>query len=852
MALICPKCNHNNPQNTDFCGKCATPLPSDEEARASLTKTIETPAKELTRGTLFAGRYEIIEELGKGGMGMVYRVEDTKIKQEIALKLIKPEIASDKKTIERFSSELKTARMISHRNVCRMFDLGEEEGTYFITMEYIQGEDLKNMLRMMGKMSPGQTISTAKQICEGLAESHRLGIIHRDLKPHNIMIDKEGNARIMDFGIARSLKEKSLTGSGVMIGTPQYMSPEQAEAKEIDQRSDLYSLGVILYEISIGQPPFEGETPVSIVLKHKGEAPRDLRKQDPLIPEGLNRLILKCLEKDKNKRFQSADDVLSELNRLEKERTTTEKDAPVKGPVQKKQKKYLRPLNLATALLLIAVIVTGAYFIFSRNPKKNTPGAGKIEEPVWKNSIAVLPFIDLSPQKDQEHLCFGMSNAINDRLTQLGEIKVSASRAVSRYHNTEKSPEEIGQELGVKNILEGSIQREAGRIRVRVELIETETAFQFWSKTYEDQRESVFDIQDDVSLAIASALEVKLAHDALPKDGSTRPLNIDAYEYVLRGSYLISKRYILSLDEKDFEAALNMFNKALEIDPDYTKVYMELADAYEHRYRLGGGSRKDHELAQQYSEKAFEMNPNNPAVITTFAYYCYSRGEVDRAFQLYRKAREINPNIGSFVLGINYKWSGLYYKAVKHLTNAVAMDPFYPVAIGGLALSYMNIGEFDLALPYLEDLKNSQENLLFLFINVLHALIMKNYIEADELLNNAEEINPKDPGIMYFRALYHARKGERDKALAFIELPSNYTYAAVYSLIGEKDKAIKAIEKAISIRKEKEHKSLEPFYYLPLMTYPFFDNLRDDPRFKKILNEQKSLYEERLQKYGDL
>lgn len=326
--MKCLKCNSDNPDDNIYCGKCGAPLKPSEDTTGPQTETLETHKEELTRGSTFARRYEIIEKLGKGGMGKVYRVYDKKIKGEVALKLIKPEISAERKTIERFRNELKLAREIAHRNVCRMYDLNEEKGTHYITMEYVAGQDLKSMIKMSGQLSTRTAVKISKQLCEGLAEAHRLGVVHRDLKPSNIMIDREGHARIMDFGIARSLKTKGITGEGVMIGTPEYMSPEQAEGKELDHRSDIYSFGIVLYEMVTGIVPFKGDTPLSVALMHKIEMPKDPRELNALIPEELSRLILNCVEKNKEDRYQNSEELLADLSRIEKEILTTEIHLP--------------------------------------------------------------------------------------------------------------------------------------------------------------------------------------------------------------------------------------------------------------------------------------------------------------------------------------------------------------------------------------------------------------------------------------------------------------------------------------------------------------------------------------------
>ena len=329
MAIKCPKCQFENPDDTLYCGKCTTPLKPLEEFSA--TKTLETPAKGLTSGTTFATRYEVIEELGKGGMGRVYKALDKEINEEVAIKLLKPEIASDESTVDRFRNELKFSRKIAHKNICKMYHLAKDEDTPYITMEYVRGEDLKSFIRKKEKLSDVEALSIAKQVCEGLVEAHRLGVVHRDLKPQNIMIDEEGDAKIMDFGIARSVEAPGVTQTGVMIGTPDYISPEQAEGEEADHRADIYSLGVILYEMVTGSVPFKGDTALSVALKHKSKLAQEPKQLNPEVSNDLNKLILICMEKERERRYQTASELLADIQNIQEGIPLGERKVPKKS-----------------------------------------------------------------------------------------------------------------------------------------------------------------------------------------------------------------------------------------------------------------------------------------------------------------------------------------------------------------------------------------------------------------------------------------------------------------------------------------------------------------------------------------
>ena len=364
--MRCPKCQSDNTEDSRFCNKCGTHLFSKANPDFPQTATLQTPVETLIMGATLADRYKIIEELGMGGMGRVYKVHDKAIHEIVALKVLKHEIAADETIIDRFRNELKLSRKISHKNVCRMYDISQSDSRFFITMEYVSGEDLKHTIRKVGHLSLDKVISLVIQTCEGLAEAHRLGVIHRDLKPHNLMIDGNGDVRIMDFGIARSIKAQGFTTTGMMVGTPEYMSPEQARGEEIDARSDIYSLGIVFYELLTGEVPFTGDSAVSIALKHTTDLPRHPQEINPQIPNELIPLVFRCLKKDRNDRYPSVQALLSDLNTVRRSLTATAGVARRRRTRIKTEKRRFPLPRLWLALLLGAIIATGAYLLIKK------------------------------------------------------------------------------------------------------------------------------------------------------------------------------------------------------------------------------------------------------------------------------------------------------------------------------------------------------------------------------------------------------------------------------------------------------------------------------------------------------
>lgn len=689
--MKCSKCFSDNPDDSLFCSSCGSHLNSAASSPDS-GETLLAPLKEMTRGLTIAGRYTVVEELGRGGMGKVYRVIDSNVDEEIALKILNPEVATDESTITRFRNELKIARKISHRHVCSMYDIQEQDGIHFITMEFVPGEDLKTLIKRIGQFSMGKAVSIARQVLEGLAEAHRGGIIHRDLKPQNIMIDREGNARIMDFGIARFLKKKGITQAGIIIGTPEYMSPEQVEGKEVDQRSDIYSLGIIMYEMLTGRLPFSGDTPFSIGFKQKSELPQNPRDINAQIPEEINDIVLKCLEKDKTKRFQSAENMLKALDEVEHILPTTQKTAHTSRKnlgsreitIQFNIRKILFPLIFVLAAA--ALFYVGWHLIF--------PQAGNTvasERP----TLAVLYFENNTGDDSLDHWRKGFSDLLIADLSQSKFISVLSSESL--YDVLEKSNlleaetysgddlKTVGARGRVMYVLVGKIHKAGETIRINTTLQEARSGKILGSESVEGQGEdSFFELVDTLTRNIKSSLQLTAEEIAADIDEEVQRITTsspEALRYFREGQKF--------LNTGDYQKSIPLLETAVGIDPEFAMAYRTLSSAYG---SLGHGAD-----AQSKMKTAFELTDkvsDRERYIIQGQYYAQSEENYEQAIQAYSRLLQIYPEdpLGNMNLGILYLSLEDWDKAIEKISENERRKDVDVENYLGLASAYLAKG----------------------------------------------------------------------------------------------------------------------------------------------------------------
>jgi serine/threonine protein kinase len=795
--------------------------------------------------------YKILEEIGAGGMGVVYKAQDTKLDRTVALKFLPSHISIDKEEKKRFIHEAKAAAALDHPNICSIYEIDEtEEGQMFIAMAYYEGQTLNEKISGVGANggSPlpiNNTIDTAIQIAEGLNKAHQKEIVHRDIKSANIIITEEGVVKILDFGLAKLRGVTKLTKEGTTLGTVTYMSPEQASGDKVDHRSDIWSLGVLLYEMITGQLPFKGEYEQAIMYAIMNEEPEPISGLRTGISLELENIINKALSKNISERYQHIEDLLVDLKRVSKSLSKSKPE--IKTINQKKSRKPFVPSVIIGFILILSIVISG-YFIFKKKPAakrsdiQKKPTIEKTLETKWKNSIAVLPFVNISANKEQEYFCDGITEDVITKLAHIKDLKVISRTSVMRYKNTEKSIKEIGRELDVAHILEGSIRKEKERIRITSQLIRVSDDSHLWANKYDRKLESVFDIQDELSQSIAEVLELKLTTIQPWISESEYPQNIEAYEYFLKGKHVINTNYVGSSQEKDFELGVKMFKKALEIEPNYPLAYWGLSWTYEH-HSVMTSNKRSQQIGEKYAKMAYKLGPNLSETNGSMGYVYMHKNKYDQAFQMVKRAFEINPNSFevNFLSGYFYVTVGLYNHCLKYYLRATRLNPFYSFSLIGTSRMFMYLKEFKKSRIYLKKaLEIAPDNIIGLLLYVRLLIIEKNLNQAEEILSRLEKIKTGSFSSERYQAILWAAKGNKMKALGLSKKP----FSRVYAILGMKDEAI-------SVIKEAKKKGVE-YDYLFLINNPHYDNLRDDVRFKEIVEKAKKVYEERLKKYGDL
>ncbi|MFB0519048.1 MAG: protein kinase [Acidobacteriota bacterium] len=795
--------------------------------------------------------YKILEKLGEGGMGVVYKAEDTKLKRTVALKFLTPLALRSEEEKTRFVLEAQAAAALDHPHICTVYEIDEAEGQTFIAMAYIDGQSLKEKVES-GPLKLDEALDIATQTAEGLQEAHEKGIVHRDIKSANIMVTERGKAKIMDFGLAKLAERTKITRTATIMGTVSYMSPEQAKGEAVDQRTDIWSLGIVLYEMLTGQMPFKGEYEQGAVYSILHETPPPLTGLRTGVPLELERVVNKCLEKEPSDRYQHADELIVDLRRLRKELKV--RVIPSRKVVSRETpRRRLQSFLVPGILFLVAVVIIAGYFFISRIMKTELAKEQPVP-PMPQRSIAVLPFVDISPQGDQEYFCDGLAEELINALSKIEDLRVVARTSAFSFKGKELDIREIGRKLNVDTVLEGSVRKAGSRLRIMAQLINVDDGYHLWSDRFNREMEDIFAIQDEIARAIVKALRIELVGEKDRRLVKRYTEDIEAYQYYQFGMHF-ERKYRSSYKEENFEDGVRNYEKAVEIDPNYALAYWGLANTYEAHFARNN-NKEDFDLMLKNYEMAYEIDPNLAETNVGLGWAYFYKEDLDRAYQSFKRALEIDPHsssinymVGSFLYSI-----GLYRQAIVYYSRSLERDPLYVKAYSLCARSYMYMGEFEQAAIRLEKALEIEPNDFRLHLDYArHFIMMKQYDEAEKALARAEEIKPGDRSMQSYRAWLLATKGEKEKALALIKdvVPSyRYEATSIYSLLGMKDEAIEGINEGIEKSFEYEQVYLYPYPFL--VNCLFYDNLRDDARFKEIVNKEKKKYEQRLINYGKL
>jgi serine/threonine-protein kinase len=744
------------------------------------------PFRVLSSGKLVS-HYKIIEKLGAGGMGVVYKAEDTRLKRNVALKFLPPELTRDGEAKERFVLEAQAASALDHPNICNIHEIDEtDDGQLFIAMACYDGETLRRKLKQ-GPLGMEEALDITIQVAHGLLKAHEKGIVHRDVKPANIMITSDGVVKIMDFGLAKLAGQTGLTKAGTTVGTVAYMSPEQARGREIDHGADIWSLGIVLYEMITGELPFKGEADQAVIYSILNEEPIPAANMRAGVPSELETNINKALAKNPELRYETVRDFLADL---------TKARGALEGDVSKR---------------------------FS----------GRKTKP----SVAVLPFTDMSPQQDQEYFCDGMAEELISALTNLEGLQVASRTSAFQFKGKAYSICEIGRRLNVQNVLEGSVRKAGNRLRITAELVSIADGYHLWSEKYDRELEDIFAIQDEISLAIVDKLKPKLLAGEKAKLVKRFTDSQEAYNLYLKGRYFWNRRY-----EVGMQRGLVCFQQAIDIDPLYALAYTGIADS-NNFLGLYGLLRplEAYPRAKEAAEKALEIDDTIAEVHASLGWIrMYFNWDWSAAEKEFRRAIELNPNYATA-----HEWysmllaaMGRYDEAITEIKRAQELDPLSLIVNAMVGCNYYFARQFDRAIEQLQKTLELDPNfsMTLLFLGAAYAgkAMWKDAISA---LQKLAYLSEGRPFAAAFLGSVQAMSGQREEALKTLgqlDKVSAKVYfspwhrALIHMGLGDKDRAFECLEKAYLERES---------FFAFLNELPLIDSLRSDPRFATLVKK---------------
>jgi serine/threonine protein kinase/tetratricopeptide (TPR) repeat protein len=774
--------------------------------------------------------YHIIEKLGEGGMGVVYKAEDTKLDRLVALKFLPPQLSASEQDKARFIHEAKATSALDHPNICTIYEVDETpDGQLFIAMACYEGETLQQKIAK-GPLPLDDAITYAIQIAEGLQAAHKKGITHRDIKSSNIMVTPEGQVKIMDFGLAKTTGATMLTKSGATVGTVPYMSPEQARGEKVDHRTDIWSLGVVLYEMISGRLPFQSTYSEAIVYSILNEEPKALTALRSDVPMELERIVRKAMQKDRGMRYQRIEELIVDLRAARKE---TESGISKTKPATERTRKRNRWVVTGGAAAGILVILIAGYLLLSREPM-----------PAEKNSIAVLPFQNFSEARDDEYFSDGMTESIITDLARIRALLVIARNSVFQYKGKNVDVKKVGQELNVGYVLEGSVQRSANRLRLNVQLIDVTSGYHVWADRYDRDLKEVFALQDDISKNIVAALKLRVGSGTENASQNRPTQNLEAYDLYLRGSYYLKKQSVKEVDQ-----AVELLEQTVRTDPSFAAALASLGMAYIQK------SFYDEPLKKTWEEKASVAIGKALAIDPNLAEAYVAKGNLlwtpanrfphEQAIAAYRHAIELNPNLveAHEWLALVYYHIGLFDMGIAECRKALQINPSSAFAQSRLGINLLYAGRYEEALTELRKVPEGFSPQIVPTQIAITLSYLGRMREAETTLEEAYKQLPDDPFVLSAQALFFALTGKADEAMQKIQVAEGkektylghfhhaaYNLGSAYALMKNNAKAVLWLQKAAD----------DGFPCYPKFENdPYLNNLRSDPQFISLMVKLK-------------